>query len=61
MSWLATFLKTVFLCKMLGRHSWKRRDYKRTCCRCGAEEWVMEHRFPDIGEAKFFWKRVWPI
>lgn len=61
MSWLATFLKTVFLCKMLDRHSWRRRDYKRTCVRCGAEEWLTETRIPRESGPRFFWKRIWPI
>ncbi len=45
------------LCKLYG-HEWSQEQFqpKRTCERCGQEQWLMYEPFPQIGEPQKFWK-----
>jgi len=33
----------------------------RVCTRCGVNNYLMENRFPDIGEAKYHWQEIWDV
>jgi hypothetical protein len=40
---------------------WKKHNSntaKRTCQKCGAEDWVFWDRYPGIGDPTYFWRRM---
>jgi hypothetical protein len=52
---LSTMRRSVFPCQ----HEWYGfAPYKRRCEKCGEEQWVMENRYPAIGEARYEWKTM---
>lgn len=44
------------------KHDWDRFSYgKRRCRVCGQEDWLFSNPYPDIGEPKLYWKKMWPL
>ncbi|MBS4018754.1 MAG: hypothetical protein KGZ68_11005 [Dechloromonas sp.] len=38
------------------KHDWEDfAPFKRRCRRCRKEQWIVENKFPDVGEPKFQW------
>lgn len=43
-------------------HDWRDgRPFVRVCTRCGVNNYLMERRFPRIGEAKYQWQKIWQV
>lgn len=43
-------------------HDWRHdRLGVRVCNRCGVNNYLMENRFPKIGEAKYHWQKIWAV
>jgi hypothetical protein len=45
------------ICRVHG-HRWDQREAKRTCSRCGREEWLFQRRFPRVGEPALSWQEM---